>query len=341
MRLGVVGHEQAKFTSHTEALARSAIVEVIERLGAHTLISGHCPLGGVDIFAEEIATLHGLKMEVYAPKVNQWSGPGGYQARNMLIARNSDIVLCVALKDLPDAFTGLRHEGCYHCIGKGSPVPTHVKGGGCWTAWKCEQQMWAIIQEDEPPHFVVSTFTNKEIQMAFKVSSQTAAPAASQGAKPVGGRYAGIRPAPPALTSLKGDAEYILELVTHKLARSQTCTMIHCKVLKAEGENATPKSDETCQFFINFGGAAYDSGIARVVALAMAVCGAETVEQFWAEEPHGDELIDIICGKRDRSEHYGDNPLNGRKIYARGLNAQQLSKRGDPFVNWEFGVAAE
>jgi len=180
--------------------------------------------------------------------------------------------------------------------------------------------------------------------MAFKVSSQTqsaASPGPAAGGNNRKAIYAAIRPQAPSPNTLKGDAEYILELVTHKMSRSQTTTMVHCKVLKAEGENASPKSDEVLQFFINFGGNAYDPGIACIVSLAMAVCGAETVEQFWAEEPHGDELIDIIAGKRVDSQHYGDNPLAGRKVYAHGVNAEKLGKRNDPFVNWTFGVCAE
>ncbi len=142
MKLGVVGPEQAKFTSATEALARAAIVDAVRRHGADTLVSGHCPLGGVDIFAEEIAAQLGLRMIVHAPRTLSWSGLGGYKARNLAIARTSDLVLMVALEKLPNGFRGMEHDGCYHCLDRNPP---HVKSGGCWTAWRCPEREWVVI----------------------------------------------------------------------------------------------------------------------------------------------------------------------------------------------------
>jgi hypothetical protein len=140
--LGVVGHEQAKFTPQTEALARQAIHDAIDVFQPEALVSGRCPLGGVDIYAEEIAAARGLRMIVHAPRVHTWSGTGGYKWRNLKIARNSDLVLCVSLRTLPDTFDGMRFDHCYHCAGRNPP---HVKGGGCWTAWKCAERMWVIL----------------------------------------------------------------------------------------------------------------------------------------------------------------------------------------------------
>jgi hypothetical protein len=142
VKLGVVGPEQAKFTSATEALARAAIREAAVRHGATALVSGHCPLGGVDIFAEEEAAFMGLRMVVHAPRTLSWGGPGGYKARNMAIARDSDLVLMVALRELPHGFRGMEFEDCYHCKGRNPP---HVKSGGCWTAWRCREREWVII----------------------------------------------------------------------------------------------------------------------------------------------------------------------------------------------------
>lgn len=142
MKLGVVGPEQAKFTSATEALAKQAIRDAVVRHQATTLVSGHCPLGGVDIFAEEIAAELGLRMIVHAPRTLSWGGPGGYKARNLAIARTSDLVLMVALEELPTSFRGMAFEDCYHCKGRNPP---HVKSGGCWTAWRCREREWVII----------------------------------------------------------------------------------------------------------------------------------------------------------------------------------------------------
>lgn len=143
MKLGIVGHEQAKFRSLTEKRARQAIHRAIDWWKPDALVSGHSPLGGVDWFAEEIAVERGLEMIVHAPRVHTWGGPDGYKARNLRIAQESDLVLCVALVRLPEDFAGMRFpRGCYHCKGRN---PEHVKGGGCWTAWQCRDRRWAFI----------------------------------------------------------------------------------------------------------------------------------------------------------------------------------------------------
>ena len=142
MKLGIVGPEQAKFTSATERLARQAIRDAAERHGATALVSGHCPLGGVDIFAEEEAAALGLRMIVYAPTTMSWGGPGGYRERNIAIARTSDLVVMVALQELPAGYRGEDFGECYHCKGRNPP---HVKSGGCWTAWRCRQREWVVI----------------------------------------------------------------------------------------------------------------------------------------------------------------------------------------------------
>lgn len=177
--------------------------------------------------------------------------------------------------------------------------------------------------------------------MAFKASSQTTQePAAPTGPKPIGGRYAGIRPRPPSLNKVK-QGEYVLEGVKSLSSRSGSTAMIQVRVRQAEADSGTQPSDETRLVMINFGGKSWDAGSARLVALAMSICKCETVEQFWAEEPHGDELIDILSGKREHSEHYGSNPIEGRLFYARGRNSTKLGDDGEPFINWEFGVCAE
>lgn len=176
--------------------------------------------------------------------------------------------------------------------------------------------------------------------MAFKSSATTAAPAASAGTKPVGGRFAGIRPPQPGLELLE-PGEYVLELIDSKGSRKGSTALVQARVVESTGDGATPAGPDTRRLMINFGGNAFDAGSARLVSLAMAVCGCETVEQLASEEPNYDQLIDLICGARNHSEIYGDNPLAGRKVWARGWAATTLAKGGKPFVNWEFGIAAD
>ena len=125
MRIGIVGHESAKFTAITEPLARETIRSVIAP--GDVVISGRCPLGGIDIWAIEEAEAMGLETVEYPPARNTWEG--GYKQRNIQIARDSDIVICINVKVLPDSYFGMRFGSCYHCH-----TDTHVKSGGCWTA---------------------------------------------------------------------------------------------------------------------------------------------------------------------------------------------------------------
>ncbi len=120
--VGIVGSEQAKFTPATEAMARERIEIILRTTGATTVCSGHCHLGGVDIFAEEIADKLGLKKLIFAPKELSWSK--GYKPRNVMIANASHEIYCITVKELPPGYVGMRFPLCYHCGTK-----DHVKSG--------------------------------------------------------------------------------------------------------------------------------------------------------------------------------------------------------------------
>lgn len=142
MRLGIVGHAQEKFTPETELLARAVIRVAIKSHGATTIISGRSPMGGVDIYAEQIAAELGLPTDIKEPRQNSWHGEYGFKARNLDIAKQSDKVLVVVVRTLPPGFKGMSFDGCYHC---GSRNPEHVKSGGCWTAWRARSREWVIL----------------------------------------------------------------------------------------------------------------------------------------------------------------------------------------------------
>ncbi len=139
--LGIVGHAQEKFTERTERLARQFIEEEVDHFRPTHVCSGHSPMGGVDIYAEEIAAKIGIPMIIHAPQVNLWGAPGGFKERNLAIARDSDLVVCFVVE--PNALPpGWGRGGCYHCWDRNPP---HVKSGGCWTAWKARERKWRII----------------------------------------------------------------------------------------------------------------------------------------------------------------------------------------------------
>lgn len=137
--LGIVGHAQEKFTAETELLAREAIRHLIVVYGATMIVSGRSPMGGVDLYAEEIAADLGIPTMIFPPATHHWET--GFRPRNLQIANASDLVACVVVSDYPPGYEGLR-VACYHCKGRN---PQHVKSGGCWTAWKARARRWVII----------------------------------------------------------------------------------------------------------------------------------------------------------------------------------------------------
>ena len=124
MRIGIVGSESAKFTPETEAKAR-AIIRRYTVPGNH-IVSGKCHLGGIDIWAIEEAVAAGNSFTEYPPAQLLWEA---YKVRNILIAQNSDLVICITVKVLPPGYRVRGFEKyCYHC-----QTDTHIKSGGCWT----------------------------------------------------------------------------------------------------------------------------------------------------------------------------------------------------------------
>lgn len=145
LSLGIVGHAQDKFTSETERIARHIIRNQIVEYDPEYVVSGRCPKGGIDIWAEEIAKELDVATLIFPPKVNRWDGPGGYKERNLKIAE-STLVLCIVIAHvlLPQGVRDWGNGICYHCRDRNPP---HVKSGGCWTAWKCKDRKWIIIDK--------------------------------------------------------------------------------------------------------------------------------------------------------------------------------------------------
>lgn len=133
--LGIVGHEAKKFTQETEFMARSAIRQAIvlhaSSAGRIRVVSGACPLGGIDVWAIEEADKLNCLTQEFPPAVNEWD-PGdnriGFKQRNEQIARASDHVICIVVRHLPKSYNGRIFANCYHC-----GTTDHIKSGGCWT----------------------------------------------------------------------------------------------------------------------------------------------------------------------------------------------------------------
>lgn len=107
MRIAIVGSEDKRWTPETRTLACKEIKKILINsdyldyvndnpydVVYPTLISGGCPKGGIDIWAEIISDFIGLDKEIYYPENNQWE-PNGYKERNDKIAHNCDILFCI------------------------------------------------------------------------------------------------------------------------------------------------------------------------------------------------------------------------------------------------------
>lgn len=138
MRVGIVGHEAAKFTNDGRIEAQDLIYKLL--MGASHFISGGCHLGGIDIWAETIADAMDIPKTVYLPKTQRWEG--GYKQRNLQIANASDIVYCIVVNNYPFNYTGMRFKTCYHC-----QTDAHIKSGGCWTAKRAQEARWFVIKQ--------------------------------------------------------------------------------------------------------------------------------------------------------------------------------------------------
>lgn len=124
MKLGIVGLRASKFTPLTEQLAKEAIASLLDEYRPGVVISGGCHLGGVDVWTVEIAKKLHIPTVEYVPEVQRWEG--GYKQRNIKIAENSDMVVCVTVSELPERKE--KFPWCYHCR-----TDQHIRSGGCWT----------------------------------------------------------------------------------------------------------------------------------------------------------------------------------------------------------------
>lgn len=138
IRIGIVGNGSDKFTAVGATRAKAAIKnllydEIDNHEGNVIVVSGHSPVGGIDIWAEEIGDILGCDLDIKTPEVHQWNPPGqyGYRARNLDIAKDSDVVYVIIALEYPEEYEGRRFDSCYHCTWH--DVPWHVKSGGCWT----------------------------------------------------------------------------------------------------------------------------------------------------------------------------------------------------------------
>ena len=166
LKIAFVGPEESKWTEDQKIKVKTFIETTI---GSYALskdvivVSGHCPKGGVDIWAEEIADERGIEKEIYPTEVEQWEDyedwtrnevgakdivvRKGYRSRNIQIAEACDILYCIVPFKL--------NSYCYHHKPKlhgenKLEGKNHPSNGGCWTkkyTKKIGKQTYLIVIE--------------------------------------------------------------------------------------------------------------------------------------------------------------------------------------------------
>ena len=134
-RIGIIGHGTDKFTEKSKLMVEATIAyilkEALKKIPIEeklTFVSGHSPVGGIDIWAEEIAKECGFILDLKILKQHKWDAEYGYKQRNIDIAKCSDELHIILVDTYPPNYKGMRFNLCYHC-----KTSDHIKSGACWT----------------------------------------------------------------------------------------------------------------------------------------------------------------------------------------------------------------
>lgn len=151
---GIVGNGADKFMADHAVMIGQLITRLLSDPPGQVLVSGRSPVGGIDVWAEDIAKILGVPTCIYPPKTNTWST--GYKLRNLQIAEQSDRLHVIVAANYPPGYRGRWFSLCYHCARRARENPgtywtPHVKSGGCWTAIEVEKRgkpvTWHVVGE--------------------------------------------------------------------------------------------------------------------------------------------------------------------------------------------------
>ena len=156
IKIAIVGPEERKWTEEQKVKAKDMIKHIL--LGYYdagikiSLVSGKCPKGGIDVWAEEIADMYLIDKDIKKSEVNKWNDSydyelgiegdllrirkhKGYRTRNLEIADECNVLYCIVPKadppkpyEYPAVARVVGKNYCIHCEAWG-----HPRNGGCWT----------------------------------------------------------------------------------------------------------------------------------------------------------------------------------------------------------------
>ncbi|MBQ1047827.1 hypothetical protein KBX50_05060 [Micromonospora sp. C51] len=84
--------------------ARTEILGVFHRRRPDAVVSGGAP--GIDSLAARLAREHGIPVQEHLPRQRRWAGEGGFEERNLLIARDCTRLMRIACRWSPTYGSG-------------------------------------------------------------------------------------------------------------------------------------------------------------------------------------------------------------------------------------------
>ena len=121
VKIAFVGSSEKWWVPYQRKEAIQFILDIIEKYPNFEIVSGGCPYGGVDIWAEAIAYALGTEPVIFNPKGHGWIH---WRNRNMEIAEYCDILYCIE----PEWDVSMGASKAYIWRGKKCR-----RSGGIWT----------------------------------------------------------------------------------------------------------------------------------------------------------------------------------------------------------------
>ncbi|MFI7608749.1 hypothetical protein ACIBTV_27065 [Micromonospora sp. NPDC049366] len=137
------------------AVARSEILGVFERRRPDVVVSGGAE--GIDTLGVALARARGIVVREHKPQVRRWDGPGGFEERNLLIARDCGRILRIACRWSPTFGSGWTYQKATEFGARGWDLvlPRTVAAGTIWAPLG-RATLGAIVRDgivvDVPPY---------------------------------------------------------------------------------------------------------------------------------------------------------------------------------------------
>lgn len=90
LNIAIIGASESHWESPTQKMIAQKVILRLLSNNDDTIISGHSPKDGVDIWVEDFANRLKMKTQIFPPETRDWQG---YMKRNKQIAEACDILI--------------------------------------------------------------------------------------------------------------------------------------------------------------------------------------------------------------------------------------------------------